>query len=48
MVEKKIIEKKILMKKGSFSHKISTGNKSVMRLNATLFRVSGAEKGGAY
>ena len=37
------------MKKGSFSHKISTQNKSVMRLNATLFRVTGAKKrGGAY
>ena len=34
------------MKKGSFSHKISTENKSVMSLNATLFRVSRARKGG--
>ena len=34
------------MKKGCFSHKISTENKSAMRLNVTLFIVTGAKKGG--
>ena len=47
MVEKKIVEKNFLMKKASFSHEISTENKSVIRLKATLLRVSGAKKGGA-
>ena len=48
-LRKKLPQKCLLMNKDLFSQKVSPGNRSVKRVNATLFRVSSAKKErGAY